>query len=232
MEQTDIWSINPSTSATFLRAATDVTGGAFPRALVLKANTVVPGSPPILAKDGAGYRLVFTSEGGTAGDTGITFTINGSVVGALDANSASTVNYPEVVTGHNAGTGVGFATSTYYYSRIDSIVISGAAAGTLSVGTTGSLALPRCRVKGFYIVGGAGAGSLKIDRHTWTTTPGVPTTVTPGIAINVLDISTPAGATLTQFLSLPGQGILTGQQPTDFAVVVDTAITDYTLFCG
>ena len=226
MEQTDIWSINPSTSATFLRAATDVTGGAFPRALVLKANTLVPGSPPVLAKDGAGYRLVFTSGGD---DRGITFTINGSVVGALDANSASTVNYPEVVTGAAAGAAVN---SVYYYSRIDSIVISGAAAGTLSVGTTGSLALPRCRVKGFYIVGGAGAGSLKIDRHTWTTTPGVPTTVTPGIAINVLDISTPAGATLTQFLSLPGQGILTGQQPTDFAVVVDTAITDYTLFCG
>ena len=225
MEQTDIWSINPSTSATFLRDATTVTGGAFPRALVLKANTVVPGSPPILAKDGAGYRLMFTSGGD---DRGITFTINGSVVGALDANSASTVNYPEVVTGGNAGA----VNSVYYYSRIDSIVISGAAAGTLSVGTTGSLALPRCRVKGFYIVGGAGAGSLKIDRHTWTTTPGAPTTVTPGIAVNVLDITTPAGATLTQFLSLPGQGILTGQQPTDFSVVVDTAITDYTLFCG
>ena len=225
MEQTDIWSINPSTSATFLRDATTVTGGAFPRALVLKANTVVPGSPPILAKDGAGYRLKFTSGGD---DRGITFTINGSVVGALDANSASTVNYPEVVTGGNAGA----VNSLYYYSRIDSIVISGAAAGTLSVGTTGSLALPRCRVKGFYIVGGAGAGSLKIDRHTWTTTPGATTTVTPGIAINVLDVTTPAGATLTQFLSLPGQGILTGQQPTDFAVVVDTAITDYTLFCG
>ena len=225
MEQTDIWSINPSTSATFLRDATTVTGGAFPRALVLKANTVVPGSPPVLAKDGAGYRLVFTSGGD---DRGITFTINGSVVGALDANSASTVNYPEVVTGGNAGA----VNSLYYYSRIDSIVISGAAAGTLSVGTTGSLALPRCRVKGFYIVGGAGAGSLKIDRHTWTTTPGATTTVTPGIAINVLDVTTPAGATLTQFLSLPGQGILTGQQPTDFSVVVDTAITDYTLFCG
>jgi len=229
MEQTDIWSINPSTSATFLRAATDVTGGAFPRALVLKANTLVPGSPPVLAKDGAGYRLVFTSEAGTAGDTGITFTINGAVVGALDGHSASTVNYPEVVTGAAAGAAVN---SVYYYSRIDSIVISGAAAGTLTVGTTGSLALPRCRVKGFYIVGGAGAGSLKIDRHTWTTTPGATTTVTPGIAINVLDVTTPAGATLTQFLSLPGQGILTGQQPTDFAVVVATAITDYTLFCG
>jgi hypothetical protein len=222
MEQTDIWSINPSTSATFFKTALTVTGGVFPRALTL-TNT-----NPVVAKEGAGYRLMFTSSGN---DTGINFTINGAVVGNL-VDGPSSVNYPEVVDGNNAGTGVGFATSTYYYSRIDSIVISGAAAGTLSVGTTGSLALPRCRVKGFYVVGGAGAGSLKIDRHTHTTTPGATTTVTPGIADNVLDVTTPAGATLTQFLSLPGQGILTGQQQNDFSVVVATAITDYTLFCG
>jgi len=222
MEQTDIWSINPSTSATFFKTVGTVTGGVFPRALTL-TNT-----NPVVAKEGAGYRLMFTSSGN---DTGINFTINGAVVGNL-VDGPSSVNYPEVVTGNNAGTGVGFATSTYYYSRIDSIVISGAAAGTLSVGTTGSLALPRCRVKGFYVVGGAGAGSLKIDRHTHTVTPGTPTTVTPGIADNILDVTTPAGATLTQFLSLPGQGILTGQQQNDFSVVVATAITDYTLFCG
>jgi len=219
MEQTDIWSINPSTSATFFKTAAVVTGGVFPRALTL-TNT-----NPVVAKEGAGYRLVFTSAGN---DSGITFTINGAVVGNLNPQGASSINYPEVITGGNAGA----VNSVYYYSRIDSIVISGAAAGTLSVGTTGSLALPRCRVKGFYIVGGAGAGSLKIDRHTQTTNPGTPTTVTPGIADNVLDVTTPAGATLTQFLSLPGQGILTGQQQDDFSVVVATAITDYTLFCG
>jgi hypothetical protein len=219
MEQTDIWSINPSTSATFFKTAAVVTGGVFPRALTL-TNT-----NPVVAKEGAGYRLVFTSAGN---DSGITFTINGAVVGNLNPQGASSINYPEVITGGNAGA----VNSVYYYSRIDSIVISGAAAGTLSVGTTGSLALPRCRVKGFYIVGGAGAGSLKIDRHTQTTNPGTPTTVTPGIADNVLDVTTPAGATLTQFLSLPGQGILTGQQQNDFGVVVATAITDYTLFCG
>ena len=219
MEQTDIWSINPSTSATFFKTAAVVTGGVFPRALTL-TNT-----DPVVAKEGAGYRLVFTSAGN---DSGITFTINGAVVGNLNPQGASSINYPEVITGGNAGA----VNSVYYYSRIDSIVISGAAAGTLSVGTTGSLALPRCRVKGFYIVGGAGAGSLKIDRHTQTTNPGTPTTVTPGIADNVLDVTTPAGATLTQFLSLPGQGILTGQQQDDFGVVVATAITDYTLFCG
>jgi hypothetical protein len=219
MEQTDIWSINPSTSATFFKTAAVVTGGVFPRALTL-TNT-----NPVVAKEGAGYRLVFTSAGN---DSGITFTINGAVVGNLNPQGASSINYPEVITGGNAGA----VNSVYYYSRIDSIVISGAAAGTLSVGTTGSLALPRCRVKGFYIVGGAGAGSLKIDRHTHTVTPGAPTTVTPGIADNILDVTTPVGATLTQFLSLPGQGILTGQQHNDFGVVVDTGLTDYTLFCG
>ena len=218
MEQTDIWSINPSTSATFFKTAATVTGGAFPRALTL-TNT-----DPVVAKEGAGYRLVFTSGGD---DRGITFTINGAVVGNL-IDGPSSVNYPEVVTGGNAGA----VNSVYYYSRIDSIVISGAAAGTVAVGTTGSLALPRCRVKGFYVISAAGAGSLKIDRHTHTVNLGTPTTVTPGIAENILDVTTPGGATLTQFLSLPGQGILTGKQQNDFAVVVATALTDFTLFCG
>lgn len=218
MEQTDIWSINPSTSATFFKTAAVVTGGVFPRALTL-TNT-----DPVVAKEGAGYRLVFTSAGN---DSGITFTINGAVVGNL-VDGPSGVNYPEVVTGGNAGA----VNSVYYYSRIDSIVISGAAAGTVSVGTVGDLALPRCRVKGFYIVSAAGAGSLKIDRHTHTTTNGTPTTVTPGIAENILDITTPGGVTLTQFLSLPGQGILTGKQQNDFAVVVATTLTDFTLFCA
>jgi len=218
MEQTDIWSINPSTSATFFKTAAVVTGGAFPRALTL-TNT-----DPVVAKEGAGYRLVFTSGGD---DRGITFTINGAVVGNL-IDGPSSVNYPEVVTGGNAGA----VNSVYYYSRIDSIVISGAAAGTVAVGTTGSLALPRCRVKGFYVISAAGAGSLKIDRHTHTVNLGTPTTVTPGIAENILDVTTPGGATLTQFLSLPGQGILTGKQQNDFAVVVATALTDFTLFCG
>ena len=218
MEQTDIWSINPSTSATFFKTAAVVTGGVFPRALTL-TNT-----DPVVAKEGAGYRLVFTSAGN---DSGITFTINGAVVGNL-VDGPSGVNYPEVVTGGNAGA----VNSVYYYSRIDSIVISGAAAGTVAVGTVGSLALPRCRVKGFYVISAAGAGSLKIDRHTHTVTSGTPTTVTPGIAENILDVTTPGGATLTQFLSLPGQGILTGKQQNDFAVVVATALTDFTLFCG
>ena len=49
MEQTDIWSINPSTSATFFKTAATVTGGTFPRALTL-TNT-----DPVVAKEGAGF---------------------------------------------------------------------------------------------------------------------------------------------------------------------------------
>ena len=215
MEQTDIWSINPSTSATFFKTAATVTGGAFPRALTL-TNT-----DPVVAKEGAGYQVIITSN---ADDSGITFTINGAIVGQLNSQGQVPMPaLPEVITGPDTTT----ATSTYYYSRIDSIVISGAATGTVAVGTTGDLALPRCRIKGFYILSAAGAGSLKVDRFSYTTS------AYPTVAVeSLLDITTPAGATLTQFLSLPGQGILTGQQQNDYAVVDDTAITDYTLFCG
>ena len=211
MEQTDIWSISPSTSATFFKTAATVTGGTFPRALTL-TNT-----DPVVAKEGAGYKVIITSGGN---DSGITFTINGAVVGELN-NKVPAASTPEVLTGGN----VTSVTSAYFYSRIDSITISAAAAGTVAVGTTGDLALPRVRIKGFYLVGGAGAGSLKTNIWSFAT----------GSAVdqgNILDISTPAGATLTQFLSLPGQGILTGRQQNDYAVVTAAVLTDYTLFCA
>ena len=218
MEQTDIWSINPSTSATFFKTAAGVTGGAFPRALTL-TNT-----NPVVAKEGAGYKVIITSAGN---DSGITFTINGAVVGQLVGGN-NTITQPEVIVGGNAGA----VTSTYFYSRIDSIVISAAAAGTVAVGTTGNLALPRCRIKGFYILSAAGAGSLKVNRFSWVTTLAQPSTIAATDVESLLDITTPAGATLTQFLSLPGQGILTAQQQNDFAEVVLATSTDYTLFCG
>ena len=218
MEQTDIWSINPSTSDTFFKTAATVTGGVYPRALTL-TNT-----DPVVSKEGAGYQIIITSGGN---DSGITFTINGAVVGELNnkvpSAAATTAGVPEVLTGPD-GTPT-TVTSAHYYSRIDSIVISGAAAGTVAVGTTGELALPRCRIKGFYIVGGAGTGSLKANIWSYATGAAVDTG-------NILDISTPSGATLTQFLSLPGQGILTGRQQNDYAVVTAAVLTDYTLFCG
>jgi hypothetical protein len=215
MEQTDIWSINPSTSATFFKTAATVTGGVYPQALVF-TNT-----NPVVAKEGAGYKVIITSGGD---DRTANFTINGAIVGQLtEQGQVPNSNNPEVLAGGNAGP----VTSAYFYSRVDSITISKAAAGTVAVGTTGDLALPRCRIKGFYILSAAGAGSLKVNRFSYTTS------AYPTVAVeSLLDITTPAGATLTQFLSLPGQGILTGQQKNDFAVVTLTTSTDYTLFCG
>ena len=218
MEQTDIWSINPSTSTTQFLAATDVTGGVFPRALSL-----VAGSTPTVAKEGAGYQLIFTFVGAVTAD----FTINGAIVGELNnkvpSAAATTAGVPEVIEGITGGT----VTSAHFYSRIDSIVVDAAVGGatTVAIGTTGDLALPRCRIKGFYIVGGAGTGSLKANIWSYATGAAVDTG-------NILDISTPSGATLTQFLSLPGQGILTGRQQNDYAVVTAAVLTDYTLFCG
>ena len=214
MEQTDIWSINPSTSATFFKTAATVTGGVYPQALVF-TNT-----NPVVAKEGAGYKVIITSGGD---DRTANFTINGAIVGQLtEQGQVPNPNNPEVLAAPNNNT----VTSVYFYSRIDSITISQAAAGTVAVGTTGDLALPRCRIKGFYILGDAATGSLKVNRFSYTTS------AYPTVAVeSLLDISTPAGATLTQFLSLPGQGILTGQQQNDFAVVtLDGA--DYSLFCG
>ena len=215
MEQTDIWSINPSTSDTFFKTAATVTGGVYPRALTL-TNT-----DPVVSKEGAGYQIIITSGGN---DSGITFTINGAVVGELN-DKVPAASTPEVLAGPD-GTPT-TVTSAHYYSRIDSIVVSAAVGGatTIAIGTTGALALPRCRIKGFYIVGGGTAGSLKANIWSFAT----------GSAVdqgNILDISTPAGATLTQFLSLPGQGILTGRQQNDYAVVTAAVLTDYTLFCG
>ena len=222
MEQTDIWSINPSTSDTFFKTAATVTGGVYPRALTL-TNT-----DPVVSKEGAGYQIIITSGGN---DSGITFTINGAVVGELNnkvpSAAATTAGVPEVIQGVTGGT----VTSAHYYSRIDSIVVSAAVGGatTIAIGTTGALALPRCRIKGFYIIGGTGTGSLKANIWSYATGTAVDTG-------NILDISTPTGATLTQFLSLPGQGILTGKQQNDYTVVTDdegaAVLTDYTLFCG
>ena len=197
--QGDIWAVNPSTSATFYRAAATITGAGD---VTLTTTDAGP--------NGIGYKIIITSAGD---DTGITFTISGTKVGDLTGH-APTV---EVLTGVSGAA----ATSTNYWASDISIVASGASAGNVSIGTTGDVALPRTRVKGFYIVCGATAGSLKVNINGLTTGNNT-----------VFDVSTPAGATLVQDLQLPGNGILTARQNNDYAVVVPTNLTDYTLFCG
>ena len=197
--QGDIWAVNPSTSATFYRAAAAIAGAGN---VTLTTTDAGP--------NGIGYKILITSAGN---DTGITFTVTGTKVG----NLTSHVPAVEVITGANATT----ATSTNYWASDISIVASGASAGDVSIGTTGDVALPRTRVKGFYIVCGATAGSLKVNINGLTTGNNT-----------VFDVSTPAGATLVQDLLLAGNGILTARQNNDYAVVVPTNLTDYTLFCG
>jgi len=196
--QYDIWAITPATSATLLKAAASIGGAG---AITLLTNDV--------SAYGTGYKLLFTSAGN---DSGITFTITGIKVG--DLTGAYTT---EVVTGANAST----ASSTNFYTYVDSIEASGASAGNVSIGTTGSLALPRTRIKSLYYVGTASAGSIKFNANSSS-------------GDLILQIDTPAGsAAFSDSVTIPNEGILTTRSnKTDFAVITLTQITNLTVFCG
>lgn len=195
--QYDVWAVTPATDDAYYRANASIAGAG---ALSLLANTVGP--------NGYGYKLVITSAGN---DTGITFTITGIKVGDLTNTVVS-----EVVTGANATT----ATSSNYYARVDSIVASGASAGNVKIGTTGSLALPRTRIKGLYFVGTATAGTIKFNVN--------------GLSSQlILQLNTPASAIQTSSLYMAAEGILTTRSsPQDYCVVTLTDVTFVTIICG
>ena len=193
----DIWAVTPSTSATYYRAAASIAGAG---AVTLLTQDAGP--------NGVGYKVRFTSAGD---DRGITFTIVGIKVGDLTGKFTT-----EVVTGANAST----ADSTNFFAYIESITASGASAGNVSIGTTGSIALPRTRLKGFYYLASGTAGSIKLNLNSTS-------------GAELLNLSTPASATGTQDMFLPGQGILTTRSNnTDFSILTVTNVTDVTLFCG
>jgi hypothetical protein len=193
----DIWAVTPSTSATYYRAAASIAGAG---ALTLLTQDAGP--------NGIGYKVRITSVGD---DRGITFTIVGIKVGDLTGKFTT-----EVVTGANAST----ADSTNFFAYIESITASGASAGNVSIGTTGSIALPRTRLKGFYYLASGTAGSIKLNLNSVS-------------GAELLNLSTPASATGTQDMFLPGMGILTTRSNnTDFAILTVTNVTDVTLFCG
>jgi hypothetical protein len=196
--QGDIWAITPTTSATLLRAAASIAGAG---ALTLLTNDI--------SANGTGYKLLFTSAGN---DSGITFTIQGVKVG--DLTGATTT---EVVTGANATT----ASSTNFYTSVASITASGASAGNVSIGTTGSLAFPRTRIKSIYYVGTTTAGSIKFNLNA-----------TNGTLI--LQLDTPAGSSaFADSLFVPAEGILTTRSNrTDFAIMTLDQISKVTVFCG
>lgn len=195
--QYDVWAVTPATDDAYYRANASIAGDG---ALSLLANTVGP--------NGYGYKLIITSAGD---DSGITFTITGIKVGDLTNTVVS-----EVVTGPNATT----ATSANYYARVDSITASGASAGNVKIGTTGSLALPRTRIKGLYFVGTATAGTIKFNVN--------------GLSSQlILQLNTPASAIQTSSLYMAAEGILTTRSsPQDYCVVTLTNVTFVTIICG
>lgn len=195
--QYDVWAVTPSTNDALFSSAASIAGAG-----------VIPLITYTVGANGTGYKLVFTSSGD---DSGITFTVVGNRVGDVSGDATT-----EVVTGANATT----ASTTNFYTNIISITASGASAGTVKIGTVGSLALPRCRIKGLYWVASATAGTIKVNRNSTT-------------GLLLLQINTPALATAVNSLYMAAEGILTTKSTlNDFAIVTLTDVTAATLICG
>ena len=199
MSISDVWAITPSTSATLYRAA---------------ASIGEAGEIELLTNDagvnGIGYKVIITSA---ADDSADTFTIVGQKVGDLTGTATT-----EEVPGADSTT----ATSTNFYSYIQSISVDGASTGNVSIGTVGSLALPRTRIRGFQYVAAASAGSIVFNLNSTS-------------GAELLKVNTPAGVGNTQQMSIPGAGILTTRSNnTDFAIMTLDQIGEslITVFCG
>jgi hypothetical protein len=195
--QYDIWAINSAPDDDILRTNASIAAAG---ALTLLTTSVSP--------YGTGYKIGITSAGN---DSGITFTIVGIKVGDLTG-----ANTTEVVTGAN----VGVATSANFYTVVSQITASGASAGNVKIGSVGSLALPRTRIKGLYYVATATAGSIKFNLNGSS-------------GSLLLQVDTPTGTAFSDSIIIPGEGILTTRSNrTDFAVMTLSEITSVTVFCG
>jgi hypothetical protein len=195
--QYDIWAINSAPDDDILRTNASIAAAG---ALTLLTTSVSP--------YGTGYKIGITSAGN---DAGITFTIVGIKVGDLTG-----ANTTEVVTGAN----VGVATSANFYTVVSRITASGASAGNVKLGSVGSLALPRTRIKGLYYVATATAGSIKFNLNSSS-------------GSLLLQVDTPTGTAFSDSIIIPGEGILTTRSNrTDFAVMTLSEITSVTVFCG
>ena len=135
-------------------------------AAALTINGTLTSGGSYTAGDNIGQIITITSAGD---DTGITFTI----VGTDAVGDAQT----EVVTGADANT----ATSSGYFNNVASITTSGASAGNVSAGVTGTgtgtVFAGRTRIRGLQGLSGASAGNLlfKNTSITGTTLLTVPT---------------------------------------------------------
>ena len=106
--------------------------------------------------------------------------------------------------------------------HVSNISVSGASAGNVSIGTTGSLAFGRTRIKSVYYVGAGSAGSLKFNLNS-----------TSGTLLLQIDTPTSA-ASFADSVTIPDEGILTqrSNSSSDFAILTLTNITNATVFCG
>ena len=161
--------------------------------------------------NGVGYKVSITTVGDSSGRT---FTIVGHAMGT-ETGTVTT----EVVTGPNATT----VYSTNYFDTITSITPSGATTGNLSIGVLGtSAAIKRCRIKSIYYVGTATAGSIKINLNNAST------------GKLLVQVDTPASATVQNNLLFAGEGILVGGNSalTDIGIVTLTNVTFSTIMFG
>lgn len=200
MSKGDIFAIRPSADATLIRAAAPITGSGT-ISLDLEVQDVSP--------HGTGYKIGFLSTGD---DTGITFTITGIKVGDISGKFVT-----EEVTGVSAST----ATTANFYTFVNTITVNGVSAGNVSIGSAGSLALGRTRIKSLYYVGATTAGAITVNINSLSGTL-------------LLRIDTPAGSTaFADSVTIPDDGILTQRSNTDdFAIITLTNITNATIFCG
>ena len=151
-------------------AATDADGisttASISGAAALTINGTLTSGGSYTSGDNIGQLITILSA---ADDSGITFTI----VGTDAVGDAQT----EVVTGADAST----ATSSGYFNTVASITTSGASAGNVSAGVTGTgtgtVFAGRTRIRGLQGLSGASAGNLlfKNTSITGTTLLTVPT---------------------------------------------------------
>jgi hypothetical protein len=196
----DTWAITPAVDDDMFRAAASIAGAG---AVTLLTNTVAP--------NGCGYKIVITSSGN---ESARSFVITGVKVGDVNGRLTS-----ETVTGPNATT----ASSVNFYTYLSSITISAASVGNVKFGTIGSLALPRCRVKGIWCVAAASAGSVKINADT-----------SSGTLLLQMDVPAVASAADAFYFDVGDLLVANGASSVgaQCAVVTLTQVTLATLICG
>ena len=205
MAYTDTWAVRfAAASTTYFRAA--ATHGASATLTLLHPDFATIGGAM-----GAGYKVSFTTSASITTNATV-WTITGTIVG--QTNGVTT----EAVTGPASATTV---SSTNYWATITSIVASGTSGGssgavTVAVGFTGSLAIPRCRIRGVHYVGTSSAGTIKVAINTTT-------------GAEVLGLDTPASATFAEFIKA-GHILVGRSAASDFGIVTATNVTFYTLF--